>query len=160
MIYKEIIDDLFKYDNEYILAHCISADSGYDNKAMGAGIVVQFNKYYNMKNKILNYAKTNKIEVGDAIFIDNVFNLITKPYYYNKPNYNDFTKSILSMKNYCIKNKISKLAVPTIGCGIDKLQWTKVREILKNVFNDTNIEILVCFYNKFEWDKWNISHMS
>jgi hypothetical protein len=34
--------------------------------------------------------------------------------------------------------------MPIIGCGLDRLQWDKVSEIIKDVFKDTDIEILVC----------------
>lgn len=39
---------------------------------------------------------------------------------------------------------VTKLAMPKIGCGLDILEWNKVSEIIKDVFKDTDIEILVC----------------
>lgn len=39
---------------------------------------------------------------------------------------------------------IHKIAMPTIGCGLDRLQWDKVSEIIKEVFKDSDLEILVC----------------
>lgn len=33
--------------------------------------------------------------------------------------------------------------MPKIGCGLDKLDWTAVREIIREMFADTDIEILV-----------------
>ena len=47
MIYKEEYRDLFTVPEDYYLAHCISADFG-----MGKGIVVEFNKQFDMKNKL------------------------------------------------------------------------------------------------------------
>lgn len=44
MIYREEVRDLFSVPEDYYLAHCISADFG-----MGKGIVVEFNKRFNMK---------------------------------------------------------------------------------------------------------------
>lgn len=73
--------NLFSVDDKYYLAHCISADAGTDNRAMGLGVVVQFNKKFYMKSKIQNYAKSNDIKVGDSILINKVFNLITKSKY-------------------------------------------------------------------------------
>ena len=56
MKYEEKQLDLFSLDETYSLVHCISADFG-----MGAGIVVEFNKRYNMKEFLLknylNYVK-------------------------------------------------------------------------------------------------------
>lgn len=45
MIYREEIRDLFSVPDDYCLAHCISADFG-----MGKGIVVEFNKRFDMKH--------------------------------------------------------------------------------------------------------------
>lgn len=45
MQYREEVRDLFTVSDDYYLAHCISADFG-----MGKGIVVEFNKRFNMKN--------------------------------------------------------------------------------------------------------------
>lgn len=46
MVYKEEVRDLFSVSDEYSLAHCISADFG-----MGKGIVVEFNKRFDMKKQ-------------------------------------------------------------------------------------------------------------
>lgn len=159
MLYSEVIGDLFKYDKDYTLVHCISADSGHDKRAMGAGIVKTFNKKYNMQNKMLQYGKFKIIKVGDAIFIDNIFNLITKTVYYTKPTYINFEKTLITMRDYCINNDIKKLAMPTIGCGIDRLEWNKVKKIIDKVYINTDIEILVCFYNQSEWNKWHSSNV-
>lgn len=32
------------------------------------------------------------------------------------------------------ENNIEKIAMPKIGCELDKLKWNKVKEILFNVF--------------------------
>jgi O-acetyl-ADP-ribose deacetylase (regulator of RNase III) len=39
---------------------------------------------------------------------------------------------------------ITKLAMPRIGCGLDRLQWTNVYDIICEVFEDMNIEIVIC----------------
>lgn len=53
-------------------------------------------------------------------------------------------KNFIVTNNKYAKEQIQYLAMPKIGCGLDRLQWGKVREIIKDVFNDVNIEILVC----------------
>lgn len=35
--------------------------------------------------------------------------------------------------------------MPKIGCGLDRLQWGKVREIIKEIFGDLDIEVRVCY---------------
>lgn len=47
MIYNEEVKDLFSVSEDYYLAHCISADFG-----MGKGIVVEFNKRFDLKRKL------------------------------------------------------------------------------------------------------------
>ena len=36
------------------------------------------------------------------------------------------------------------IAMPFIGCGLNRLEWCKVSEIIKEVFEYTDVEILVC----------------
>lgn len=52
--------------------------------------------------------------------------------------------AIEAMKKIAIENGIKKIAMPQIGAGLDKLDWSKNREIIQKVFEDTDIEILVC----------------
>ena len=47
MTYRKENKDLFTVPEDYYLAHCISADFG-----MGKGIVVEFNKRFDMKQKL------------------------------------------------------------------------------------------------------------
>lgn len=51
------------------------------------------------------------------------------------------------MKTMIMQLNITKLAIPKIGCGLDRLQWSVVEQIIKGVFNDLDIEIVV---NEFE----------
>ena len=145
MIFKEDHKDLFSAEDDYYLAHCISADFG-----MGKGIVVEFNKRFDMKRKLqqkypdyLNSWTHFKMK-GDCLLENKVMNLITKERYYQKPTYKSITIALEQIKCICKINNITKIAMPIIGCGLDKLEWDKVKEIIKNVFEDTNIEILVC----------------
>lgn len=145
MIYKEEVRDLFSVSEDYYLAHCISADFG-----MGKGIVVEFNKRFDMKRKLqskypdyLNQY-THKRIGGDCLLEGKVFNLITKERYFHKPTIITMRLALEKMKQICLENDIKKIAMPVIGCGLDRLEWSKVSDIIKDVFSDTDIEILVC----------------
>lgn len=54
------------------------------------------------------------------------------------------------------------LAIPKIGCGIDGLEWSKVQDILIEVFGDTDMTILVCdpFMDKSEESVYNTKTQS
>lgn len=140
MIYVETVQDLFEVPQGYCLAHCISADI-----AMGAGIATQFNKYYNMKERLKNYYyKMYDLYPGISIKVDNVFNLITKEKGYEKPTYEYLTEALENMREDIKEMGIKKLAMPKIGCGLDGLKWNIVKSLIKSTFEDMDIEILIC----------------
>lgn len=145
MLYKEESRDLFSVPNDYYFAHCISADFG-----MGAGIAIEFNQRFGMKQKVMELYPNGYRDPGGCyetvgcILIDNVLNLITKKRYYDKPTYESMKGALYFMREICEDNNIGKIAMPTIGCGLDRLEWNKVSEIIKETFDDTDIEILIC----------------
>lgn len=144
MIYKEEVRDLFSVPEDYYLAHCISADFG-----MGKGIVVEFNKRFNIKNKLQtkypNFVNDyHHYKYGGMALIEGrVINLITKERYWEKPTY-ETLRNALNIAKIRLPLECKKIAMPVIGCGLDRLEWSKVSDIIKDVFSDTDIEILVC----------------
>ena len=140
MIYNESPGDIFGVvDLSYAFAHCISRDC-----KMGAGIAKTFNgRYPGLKSHCLN----SNPQVGVAILYEYngryIFNLVTKTVYYSKPSYSTMRRALQSMKSYCNDYEIKKIAMPRIGSGLDKLSWRQVRFIIREVFRDTEIEILV-----------------
>lgn len=140
---NEVTQDLFTVPQGYYLAHCISGDY-----VLGAGIARRFNDEYNMRYKLhRDYAipEGQKFaNVGRALLVDNVFNLVTKQRYFHKPTYDDLYDTLVDMKEQCEMFDIKRLAMPTIGCGLDRLCWNKVKDVIEDVFSDTDIEILIC----------------
>jgi len=120
------------YNNKYYLVHCISADC-----KMGAGIAVEFNRKFKLKEKI------GYVKVGEARQIERVFNLITKENYFDKPNFFDFIDTLVALRVACLQSEIKYLAMPKIGCGLDGLDWGKVVQSIELAFKDIDIEILV-----------------
>lgn len=145
MLYKEKNGDLFDAPQGYCLAHCIAGDFG-----MGAGIATQFNERFDMKNRLISQFK--RVDSPSCIQIDNVFNLITKDVSYLKPTYDSLLQSLIKMKEIMIEHQNKKLAIPQIGCGLDGLKWDIVRAIIKDVFQDTDIEIVVYIYKEEDED--------
>lgn len=135
---KEIKKDLFTMPEAYMLAHCISADA-----RMGAGIAVEFRKRFQL-NQLQMDAKQKLLEVGKCYRIGRVFNLVTKSKYWQKPTYESLASSLKDMKAICLKEEVRFMAMPEIGCGLDRLQWDKVKAIMLDIFEDTPIEIVVC----------------
>lgn len=167
MTYKEITYDLFRYIEEHkenggiAVAHCISRDL-----AMGAGIAKKFTEY-GIKSTLQYFVEhQGSLDGVDSIWtVGNkyntplynviVHNLITKEHYWEKPTYESITKSIMSMRDSIIKANnyyagynnalvVKTLTMPRIGCGLDRLNWETVSNIIKQEFKDTDIDIIVC----------------
>jgi len=44
-----------------------------------------------------------------------------------------------------LTNTTIPIAMPKIGCGLDKLDWSKVRSIIEDIFEDVDCEIVVMY---------------
>ena len=143
MIFTEVQMDLFNVPQGFYLAHCISGDY-----ALGAGIAKKFDHEYNMKYKLHKLypipTGSTCANVGKALLVDNVFNLVTKDRYFHKPTYSMLTETLIDMKAQMIDKEIYKIAMPTIGCGLDRLEWDRVKDLITQSFSDTDIEIMIC----------------
>ena len=154
MEYKEEILDLFSINEEteqkpFCYVQCISADF-----AMGKGIAVEFNRRFNTKTALIceegknvlgRWDNTAPDKQGMCLKTYNTFNLVTKRNYYNKPTYITMQNALWALKDKLKENPdIKVLAMPLIGCGLDKLKWEKVSEMIQDTFFDTNIDIIVC----------------
>lgn len=143
MTFVEESDDLFSEEiiRNCALCHCISSDF-----ALGAGIAKQFAKMGVKKQLCEQFPKqwqgrgyclmteTNGIVVG---------NLVTKERYFHKPTLQTLCQSLEDLRRQAPEMK--RLAMPKIGCGLDRLDWTDVREMIQEVFGRTDIEIVVRF---------------
>ncbi len=153
MTYKIEKMDLMKVDSKYVICHCISADCG-----MGAGVVVPIKKKYigvkpaceefsiiqnrNVVGKAFRYACSSGI----------VYNLFTKHTIYQHAGvgmseedyYTNLEKCLYDMKAQMIEKGEHFLAMPKIACGIDVCKWNIVEDVIKDVFESTDIKILVC----------------
>ena len=147
----EIKQDLFTMPNDYALAHCISADF-----KLGAGIARKFDELFDARQKLFNvfpaswiprWDKTpDRFRGGSIILFSDYtfFNLVTKRNYWDKPTLTTIENALTYMKEQCEDHYITKLAMPRIGCGMDKRNWSDVKPLIEKVFADTDIEIVVC----------------
>lgn len=129
--------DLFSYMGaDCYFAHCISRDF-----ALGKGIAVRFRSLYHLTPATLTAGMVD----SHISVVQNVFNLITKDKYWQKPTYDSLRRSLLSMKKLILALGVTHLVIPKIGCGLDKLQWRRVYTMLEEVFKDIpTLTITVC----------------
>lgn len=136
--------NLFDTPNRFMLAHCVSADFTLD-----AGIAKEFERRYHIKSR-LDGSKTEIPACMSLVLEDKriIHNIVTKKRYFEKPTYMTLNGGIEFLKqNLDVFDPecLLPLAIPKIGCGLDKLEWDKVRIILEENFKDTNRNILVCY---------------
>ncbi|XP_074537971.1 ADP-ribose glycohydrolase OARD1 [Halichoeres trimaculatus] len=133
-----VTGDLFSCPEDEALAHCISEDC-----RMGAGIAVLFKKKFEGVKELKEQMKLPgqcAVLKQDGRFI---YYLITKKKASQKPTYQSLKQSLEDMKSHCELNGVTKISIPRIGCGLDRLMWKKVAEILEQVFKHTDICITV-----------------
>ncbi len=143
MIFREEQGDLFAEEimSEYALCHCISSDF-----ALGAGIAKKF-AAMGVKSRLC--AEFPKLWEGRGycLFVEAdgvlVANLVTKQRYFQKPTLETLRQSLEDLREQAAERDLKKLAMPKIGCGLDKLKWEDVRAAIKEIFGETDTEILV-----------------
>lgn len=144
--------DLFSYQGH--LAHCVSRDM-----VLGKGIAKIFrSKFGHVKMFSDQQRKVGEVaaithgsfSVKEKIIPRYLFYLVTKDRARDLPTYEDLFSSLVNMKNICTANNLTELAMPLIGCGLDRLEWSQVVRLLDILFPDTNIYVYVLPH---EWHK-------
>ncbi|XP_034483968.1 ADP-ribose glycohydrolase OARD1 [Drosophila innubila] len=138
---KEVNGDLFSASADYSMCHCVAADL-----RMGKGIAVKF------RNKFGQMAALQKqnVQPGGVAILQHqdryIYYLITKQSSWGKPTYQLLHSSLSAMQEHMAKHNVQKLALPRIGCGLDGLNWTKVKDMLLEIFQADATELVVYNY--------------
>lgn len=148
--YNETPNNLFVYEKEYALAHCISADF-----SLGIGIARSFNARYGTRADLKSIYGSNVLRFWQGhgfCLISNdghVFNLVVKGYENQRATYETVREALVDMREAALKAGIKKIAMPRIGCGTEELDWNKVHDIIFEVFDPTDLEIRVAYLDEF-----------
>lgn len=136
----EVKGNLFDCDPTSSLAHCVSRDLN-----MGRGIAPLFKEKFKRVNELIAQNK----KIGECAILDDekrfVYYLITKEKYYGKPSMETIKRSLCDMKAHCEANQVKKLAMPRIGCGLDRLSWKLVKALIAQIFNSSGIDITIYY---------------
>lgn len=137
-LFRRVEGSLFTAPVDYSLAHCVGADLH-----MGAGIAVTFRRKFGKTAQL----RRQNIQTGGVAVLKNgkrfIYYLTTKRLSTQKPKLFDLIKSLIAMRAHMKKNGVTKLAIPKIGCGLDRLQWDEVFDVLKRIFSKLPIEIVL-----------------
>lgn len=143
MTFIEEQGDLFTEEilSDYVLCHCISSDF-----ALGAGIAKAFAKM-GVKARLCEQFPKQWQGRGYCLITEingvTVGNLVTKERYFHKPTLETLRQALEDFRDQFFELGRQNIAMPKIGCGLDKLMWDDVREIIKDVFGGTDIDIIV-----------------
>lgn len=148
MKWSETNNNLFSYGEDWLKVQCGSADL-----FLGGGIAVEFNNYKHVKIELIRYCNECDYDpvIGDCFIFEDTCTLITKEKVYHKPTYETIKMALERLKEVLNTARednitIDKLAFPKIGCGIDSLEWKKVKQIILDIFKDEEVEIVFSYY--------------
>ena len=128
---------VFEAPEGVALAHCVSADL-----AMSAGIAVQFVKRWPNIRSGYSRSEPGSLHVHSSTR-GHIFNLITKERFDDEPSLEDFRKSIVALKSKMQALNIKTLAVPELGSGRDRLNLSKVIQVLQCILVEAGIGVIM-----------------
>lgn len=119
-------------------------------------IVSEIEKHYNFMSGV-NYEIKQKFgngqklapskEIGEVNYLRDkdryIIFLTTKSRNKQKATYENIYLSLLNLKLLCEKHSLNKLAMNKLGF-IDQLEWTQVRAMIRYVFRNTDIDVIIC----------------
>jgi O-acetyl-ADP-ribose deacetylase (regulator of RNase III) len=77
-----------------------------------------------------------------------IYYLVTKKYSNGKPTLDDLISSLEKVRDHCAEHGVKLLAMPRIGCGLDRLEWRHVKPKIEEVFSGLDISITVYNFNQ------------
>ena len=108
------------------IAHCISADF-----KMSSGIAQELKLQF--PTKIPTKEMVNNAPLWPQVFNQSqrfLYHLITKRRYFHKPTYKNLRASLIGLRTHAETNNVTRISLPRIGCGLDKLDWKKVMDMI------------------------------
>ncbi|KAH8258742.1 hypothetical protein KR038_006477 [Drosophila bunnanda] len=140
--------NLFSAPENYALVHSVSADF-----AMCAGLNLQFRCKFghvdDLKRQNRHTGNVAVLEQGGRY----IYNLVTKERSHEKCTYTALYYALLAMREHMREHGVTKLAIPRLGCGIDRLDWLRVRSLLDLVFAEDSVDIIAFFYTPPQMSK-------
>lgn len=128
--------DISTVPQGYCLVGAFSTDMKFEVGTPGL-----FNRMFDITNRI-----DEKCKVGTAKRIDNLYMLFVKESSYDMPDYGALEQALDDLREKLIKKKVKKIAMPKICTGTGNLDWQEIEDLICTIFDEDDIEILVCDY--------------
>lgn len=143
---NEVPGNLFDYDKEYALVHCV--DAGF---TFNAGLAKFFQVKYSTRDELRQaFPHYHWTGHGECLITNdgNIFNLVTKNGYYDKPTLENLKEALVDLKEKCKAIGVSKIAMPRLGCGYDGLYWSDVRNAIDEVFLGEIFDVRIVYLHE------------
>ena len=134
----EVSMNIFSAPQGYYLAQAISRDKNFKT-----GLPAQFEKVFDVSKK-LRTVYDSDLTIGEAYLTGNLFSLVVKDSSYDAPDRDALMDSIVSMRDIMEAEGVNKLAIPKLCCGKMGLEWDEVKAMFQIVFDDSDVNIIVC----------------
>ena len=77
-----------------------------------------------------------------------IYKLVTKEKYSDKPELQTLTTTLQNMQANATIHGVSTIAIQKIGCGLDQMNWQDVLKLLWDIFDHSDIQIVVYWLNE------------
>lgn len=141
--FLEIEGDLFRAPPGFSFGHTVAYDLG-----MWKGIAVQFVRRFGDRGRLAwqrdligSWPCVLALRNEDSF----VYYVVDKQRSADKPTLENLRLSIIELRRSCIADGVKRLALPRIGCGIDGHNWEIVRGIIKEIFDQDEMEIRIYY---------------
>lgn len=141
-----IIGTPFRLNKNCAIVNTLSADWVFKKN----NINIEFIKLYNSKEYLLAMHKDKQNKIGVALNQKsnnkNIYHLIIKNTYWEKSDIKYLEKSLISLKNEIIKDNVREICFTRQNNYLEDFDWIKVELLFKKIFDDLDINILICSY--------------
>ena len=123
------------------IAYCISAEAKMSKRFAETNC-----RRVNGRQDFCRRAKTtvgSALPYWDPESNNFIYNLVTKSKFFEKPTLDNLRISLENMRGHALLNNVTKISMPKIGCGLDKLQWTDVLKLIQDTFTYSGIQIQI-----------------
>ena len=137
-VLKTVYGDLFTCPPTSSMAHCVSRDL-----QMSQGIAHKFKTVFGCVGDL--YSQLPR--VGSVVYLSRpsrfIYYIVTKRFFYQKPQLGDYIAALHSLRDLVLSHSVTELAVPRLGCGLDRIPVSLFYSSLRSIFCGDSIIITV-----------------
>ena len=140
--YNEKQGNIFDYENDYAIAHCISADLG-----LSTGLAGVMEERYGVRASLQSIYGSKLYFNGHGYCLPSnnghIFNLIVQGGEYGPFTYEAAEEALRAMFIIALSRGVRKIVMPKIGAGLAGLDWEKMKKVILGIVEKIEIALAV-----------------